>query len=138
MAARKTRGTKDKKRVVVLLVDDYEDNRDLYAEYLVHVGYEVCLASNGEEAIACAKANAPDFIVMDLSMPVLDGWEATRRIRMEQGERAPYIIALSGFADRSSRKRALEAGCDEFIAKPLLPSELVKRLRELESTRRDR
>ncbi len=121
---------------VVLLVDDYEDNRELYAEYLEHLGYTVLLAANGEEAVDAVETHTPDFVVMDLSMPVLDGWEATRRIRLEHGAGRPYIIALSGFADRSSRKRALEAGCDEFIAKPFLPSDLVKRLTELRASRK--
>lgn len=131
-AAPKSSGSRtgeDSRPPVVLLVDDVEDNRDLYETIFVHDGFEVVSAKNGEEAVAFAREHRPDVIIMDLSMPVLDGWEATRRIRTDVGLAATYIIAVSGFADARSRKRAIESGCDEFLPKPCLPRDLVARVR---------
>lgn len=103
----------------ILLVEDNIDNRDMLARRLQRKGYGVGLAANGLEGVAQAQAIRPDLILMDLSMPVLDGWEAIRRIKADPGLRAIPIIALTGHAMKDDRDRALAAGADEYMAKPL-------------------
>jgi len=103
----------------LLLVEDNVDNRDMLARRLMRKGYDVRLAANGLEGVEQAQAIHPDLILMDLSMPVLDGWEAIRRIRAAPGLRAIPIIALTGHAMKDDRDRALAAGADEYMAKPL-------------------
>ena len=103
----------------LLLVEDNVDNRDMLARRLTRKGYDVRLAANGLEGVEQAQAIHPDLILMDLSMPVLDGWEAIRRIRTDPGLRAIPIIALTGHAMKDDRDRALAAGADEYMAKPL-------------------
>ncbi len=117
----------------VLIVDDFEDNRAMYAEFLRFSGFEVEEATNGAEAIDKAREVLPDVVVMDLSLPVLDGWEATRRIKADARTRHIPIVALTGHALEGHSQGAREAGCDEFLAKPCLPESLlatVKRLLE--------
>jgi len=115
---------------LVLVVDDFEDNRAMYVEYLQFHGMRVAEAVNGEEAIAQATALRPSVIVMDLSLPVLDGWEATRRLKADAKTRAIRVIALTGHAEPAHAKKALEAGCDDFVAKPCLPENLLAKVRE--------
>jgi CheY-like chemotaxis protein len=115
----------------VLVVDDYEDNRQLYAETLVHSGFEVDEAVDGLEALAKADAVTPDAIVMDLSMPRMDGWEAIRRLRAEPRTRSTPIIVLSGHAVGDELERAMKAGADEACPKPCTPDDLVRRVRKL-------
>jgi len=103
----------------LLLVEDNVDNRDMLARRLMRKGYDVRLAANGLEGVEQAQAIHPDLILMDLSMPVLDGWEAIRRIRTDLSLRAIPIIALTGHAMKDDRDRALAAGADEYMAKPL-------------------
>lgn len=112
----------------MLVVDDNEDNREIYATSLRHAGYEVEVASDGEEALDAAARLRPRVVVMDLGMPGMDGWEAIRRLRAERSTDDAYVIVVSGFADRASRRRATDAGCDEFLAKPCLPRELIARI----------
>lgn len=112
----------------ILVVDDNEDNRDIYAASLSHAGYTVELACDGEEALAVAVRTRPSIVVMDLGMPGMDGWEAIRHLRCKQETKDAYVIVVSGFADTTSRKRAKEAGCDEFLAKPCLPRALLDRV----------
>jgi two-component system cell cycle response regulator DivK len=117
----------------VLIVDDFEDNRAMYAEFLRFSGFEVEEATNGAEAIEKARETMPDVVVMDLSLPVLDGWEATRRIKADARTRHIPIVALTGHALEGHSQGARDAGCDEFLAKPCLPESLlatVKRLLE--------
>ncbi len=112
----------------VLVVDDISDNRELYAEVLRQEGYDVISARDGAEAVEAVERHQPGIVLMDLGMPVVDGYESTRRIRDLAKIAQPYIVALSAFTDRTSRRRSLEAGCNEFLHKPLLPSDLTRKL----------
>ena len=115
-------------RPLVLLVEDYDDTREMYREYLEFSGFSVLTARNGIEAIELATNAHPDVVLMDLSLPIMDGWEATRRLRSSPATAALKIIALSAYPralDGSSRQ---EPGCDAFIAKPCLPTDLVAKL----------
>ena len=113
---------------LILVVDDSEDNRELCATLLERHGYEVVTASDGEDAVAKAIALRPHVILMDIGMPTMDGWEATRLIREATETASAHIIMLTAFADADSRRRSLAAGCDEFLAKPTPPDVLVARV----------
>jgi two-component system cell cycle response regulator DivK len=115
---------------LVLVVDDFEDNRAMYVEYLQFQGFRVAEAVNGLEAIERTQALLPVVIVMDLSLPVMDGWEATRRIKADPKTKHIRVIALTGHAEPAHAKKALEAGCDDFVAKPCLPENLLAKIRE--------
>jgi len=110
---------------VVLLVDDGDDNRAMYAEFLRDAGYDVLEARDGLEAIETATKLLPDLVIMDLSLPVIDGWEATRRVKGEARTAAIPVIVLSGHSLESDSRTAREAGCDGFLAKPCLPETLL-------------
>jgi two-component system, cell cycle response regulator DivK len=112
-------------KAVILLVEDFVDARDMYREYLEFSGFTVETACDGHEAIAKARAHNPDLILMDLSLPGLDGWEATKRLRADPATAHVTIVALSAHALAADWERAREAGCDGFIAKPCLPHDLV-------------
>ena len=103
---------------LILLVEDNELNRDMLSRRLKRAGHEVILAVDGQEAVTKALGDKPDIVLMDLSLPVFDGWEATRRIRAGGGSTLP-IIALTAHAMVGERERALEAGCDDFDTKPV-------------------
>jgi two-component system cell cycle response regulator DivK len=111
---------------LVLVVDDYEDTLFLYSEYLSFAGFRTSTAVNGAEAIAKARAEHPDVIAMDLSMPDMDGWEATRLLKADSSTRGICIIALTGHAEPAFVESAKHAGCDHFLAKPCLPEELMR------------
>jgi two-component system cell cycle response regulator DivK len=102
----------------VLLVDDYPDAREMYTEYLEFSGYEVIGAGNGLEALQRAVDESPDIILMDLSLPVMDGWEATRRLKADAATKDIIVIALTAHAMTPDEAIARRAGCDGFIAKP--------------------
>jgi two-component system, cell cycle response regulator DivK len=121
---------------LVLVVDDFQDNREMYAEYLAFSGFRVIQAANGKEALDQAFANRPDIIIMDLSLPVMDGWEATRRLKADQRTNAIPVVALTGHAMQGHSKGAMEAGCDAFVAKPCLPDQLVAEIRKMLSAPR--
>jgi two-component system, cell cycle response regulator DivK len=125
------RDTARDKAQTVLIVDDFEDNRAMYAEFLRYSGYEVIEATNGLEAVQKATTLLPDVVVMDLSLPVLDGWEATRRIKGDPRSRHIPIVALTGHALEGHSQGAREAGCDGFLAKPCLPETLLETVRDL-------
>lgn len=110
----------------VLIVDDFEDNRAMYAEFLRYSGIEVVEAKDGAEAVEKASTEMPDLVVMDLSLPVIDGWEATRRIKHDPRTRDIPIIALTGHALEGHSQGAREAGCEGFLAKPCLPETLLE------------
>jgi CheY-like chemotaxis protein len=116
---------------LVLIVDDFEDNRAMYSEYLTYSGYRVEQASDGAQAVDMTRRLMPDAIVMDLSLPVMDGWEATRRLKADDQTRHIPIIALTGHALAGHSRVAREAGCDAFLAKPCLPETLVEKVEEL-------
>jgi len=103
----------------LLIVDDDEMNRDVLTQRLLRRGYGVVSVTNGEEALAAAVSEKPDLILMDLAMPVLDGYEATRRLKSNPETASIPVIALSARAMRGDREKALEAGCDEYDVKPV-------------------
>ena len=111
----------------ILIVEDNEMNRDMLSRRLVRRGYEVLLAIDGETGIDMARANLPDLILMDMSLPVMDGWEATRRMKADEILVRIPIIALTAHAMASDRDDAIEAGCDDYDTKPIdLPRLLAK------------
>jgi CheY-like chemotaxis protein len=111
----------------VLLVEDNEMNRDMLSRRLMRRGYEVVIAVDGESGLALAGSEAPDLILMDMSLPVLDGWEATRRLKAAPATQRIPVIALTAHAMSSDRDKALEAGCDDYDTKPVeLPRLLGK------------
>jgi two-component system cell cycle response regulator DivK len=111
----------------ILLVEDNEMNRDMLSRRLERRGYEVIVAVDGEEGVARAKADAPDVVLMDLSLPGIDGWEATRQLKAAQETRSIPVLALTAHAMAGDREKALEVGCDEFDTKPVdLPRLLAK------------
>lgn len=115
----------------VLVVDDFEDNRQMYATYLRFFGYVVDEAVTGTEALASASEKRPDLIVMDLSLPGLDGWEATRRLKADPKTQDIPIVVVSGHALEGSVKSARDAGCDVFLRKPCLPQALLAEIKKL-------
>ena len=102
----------------VLLVEDNEDNRIVYSTILRHFGYDVIEALNGEEGISKARSEQPDLILMDISIPIIDGWEATQVLKHDPATRDIPIIALTAHALASDREKAMEVGCDGYLAKP--------------------
>jgi two-component system, cell cycle response regulator DivK len=116
---------------LVLLVDDYADNRAMYARYLVHAGFRVDEATNGVEALDKAGALQPDLIVMDLSLPVMDGWEATRRLKANPQTKRIPVLALTGHALGDHEREANAAGCDGYVTKPCLPEDLAARIQDM-------
>jgi two-component system, cell cycle response regulator DivK len=120
---------------LVLVVDDFPDNRDMYMQYLEFSGLRVAEAQNGHEALQQANTLLPDLIVMDLSLPGLDGWEATRRLKADPRTQSIPVIALTGHALAGHSKGAIEAGCDAFITKPCLPERLLEEIRKMLDSR---
>ncbi len=116
-----TLGRKPRSRPLVLLVDDIEDCRDVYGQYLRFTGYEVVEATDGYEALATAVTLAPDAIVMDLWLPHLDGWESIRRLKASPATASIPILVLTGDAYTQARHDAEEAGCQAYLVKPCLP-----------------
>ena len=111
----------------ILIVEDNEMNRDMLSRRLVRRGYEVVIAVDGETGIEAARASAPDLILMDMSLPLVDGWEATRRMKADEALRGIPVIALTAHAMARDREKALEAGCDDYDTKPIeLPRLLGK------------
>ena len=118
-------------RPCVLLVDDYPDAREMYSEYLQYSGFDVIEAGNGIEALQQAIEREPDIILMDLSLPVMDGWEATRRLKADKTTADIPIVALTGHALAGILEGAKKAGCDAFVTKPCLPDALVAEIKRL-------
>ncbi len=118
-------------RPCVLLVDDYPDAREMYSEYLQYSGFDVIEAGNGIEALQQAVERSPDIILMDLSLPVMDGWEATRRLKADRRTAGIPVVALTGHALAGISEGARRAGCDAFVTKPCLPEDLVKEIRKV-------
>jgi CheY-like chemotaxis protein len=123
-AGRATRGRLATKKI--LLVEDHEDNRNIYRTILEHYGYQVVVAIDGQSGIRVAQEELPDLILMDLSIPVVDGWEATRVLKRGAGTSGIPVIALSAHALSEDRERAREAGCDGYLAKPVEPRKVLE------------
>ena len=115
----------------ILLVEDNEMNRDMLSRRLVKRGYEVVVAVDGQEGVDKARAEAPALVLMDMSLPVLDGWEATRALRADPATRAIPVIALTAHAMAGDREKALAAGCDDFDTKPIELDRLLGKIEAL-------
>jgi CheY-like chemotaxis protein len=115
----------------VLLVEDNEESRDGLARHLRRKGYETLLAVDGRQGVDVARAESPDLILMDMSLPVLDGWEATRQLKAGSETRGIPVIALTAHAMAGDRERALEAGCDDYDTKPIEVSRLLTKIETL-------
>jgi two-component system cell cycle response regulator DivK len=124
-------GGNSSRRPLVLLEDDYSDAREMYAEYLTISGFDVAEAHDGLEAVAKAAELLPDVILMDMALPGLDGWEATRRLKRNPRTREIPVVALTGHAFAGYARTAEEAGCVAFVVKPCLPDALVTEVRRI-------
>jgi DNA-binding response OmpR family regulator len=113
---------------LVLLVEDHQDVRDMYADYLKFSGFSVIAASNGAEGVDAARSEHPDLILMDATMPGIDGWEATRLLKADAATRDIPILMLTAHVFSEYQTRARDVGADGFIAKPCLPDELVREI----------
>jgi CheY-like chemotaxis protein len=118
--------TDNDKLKTVLLVEDNEDNLVVYRTILEHVGFRVIEARDGEEGVSRAREHLPDLILMDISIPKMDGWEATQRLKADGNTRQIPIIALTAHALEEDRQKALQAGCDGYLAKPVEPRRVVQ------------
>ncbi|WP_437785014.1 response regulator [Sorangium sp. So ce1097] len=116
---------------LVLVVDDFQDNREMFAEYLSFSGFRVAEAATGREALDRAFELIPDLILMDLSLPEIDGWEATRHLKSDPRTKRIPIVALTGHTLAGHSREAKDAGCDAFLTKPCLPDTLVLEIRRL-------
>jgi CheY-like chemotaxis protein len=111
----------------LLLVEDHEEGREGLSRHLRRRGYEVLVAADGAQGLEAARSARPDLILMDMSLPILDGWEATRRLKADAATRPIPVIALTAHAMAGDREKALEAGCDDYDTKPVeLPRLLAK------------
>jgi two-component system cell cycle response regulator DivK len=138
LTSRERTGTRAKLAMPrVLVVDDVPDNRDIYAEYLRFKGYEVLTAEDGQLALEAATSHPLDVIVMDLALPVLDGWEATRRLKADARTRDIPVIALTAHDEPAYRQRALDVGCDVCLTKPHLPEDLDATILRVLAARRE-
>ncbi len=115
----------------ILLVEDNEMNRDMLSRRLEKRGYTLAIAVDGGQGVALAKSGLPDLILMDMSLPVLDGWEATQQVKADPATKGIPIIALTAHAMESDRQKALEAGCDDFDTKPVELPRLLAKIEEL-------
>jgi CheY-like chemotaxis protein len=115
----------------ILLVEDNEMNRDMLSRRLVRKGYEVIMALDGRQAVEMAAAENPDLILMDMSLPVIDGWEATRQVKAAPATRAIPVIALTAHAMAGDREKAIQAGCDDYDTKPIDFPRLLEKMTSL-------
>jgi len=115
----------------ILLVEDQEMNRDMLSRRLRKRGYEVAIAVDGAEGVEKARGEAPDLILMDMSLPVMDGWEATRTLKADAATRSIPVVALTAHAMTSDREKALEAGCDAYETKPVELPRLLETMEKL-------
>ena len=115
----------------LLLVEDNEMNRDMLSRRLEKRGYTLVLAVDGGQGVALAKSELPDLILMDMSLPVMDGWEATQLVKADPATKGIPVIALTAHAMESDRQKALDAGCDDFDTKPVELARLLIKIEEL-------
>lgn len=113
----------------ILIVEDNEMNRDMLSRRLKRKGYDVIMAVDGEQGVSMAKSEIPDIILMDMSLPIIDGWEATKQIKTDEKTQSIPIIALTAHAMTGDREKAIEAGCDDYDTKPI---ELTRLLGKIE------
>jgi len=115
----------------ILLVEDNEMNRDMLSRRLVRNGYEIVIAVDGQEGVDKALSEKPNLILMDMSLPVIDGWEATRRVKADPATRAIPVIALTAHAMAQDKEKAMAAGCDDFDTKPVDIQRLLGKIKAL-------
>ena len=115
----------------ILLVEDNELNRDMLSRRLERRGFQVLIAVDGEQGVAMAQSEAPDLVLMDMSLPVVDGWEATRRLKAAPETRSVPIIALTSHAMVGDRDKAIRAGCDDYDTKPIELPRLLEKINRL-------
>jgi two-component system, cell cycle response regulator DivK len=115
----------------VLLVEDNEMNRDMLSRRLTRRGFEVVFAVNGNQGVDLARSEKPDIILMDMSLPIMDGWEATRRVKSDDATRNVPVIGLTAHAMSGDREKAIEAGCDDYDTKPVELYRLVGKIERL-------
>jgi CheY-like chemotaxis protein len=115
----------------ILLVEDNEDNRIVYATVLQHYGYSVIEARNGEEGVRLAREQRPDVVLMDISIPIIDGWRATAMLKEDPATRRIPVIALTAHALPEDREKSKAVGCDGYLAKPCEPSKVLAEVRRL-------
>jgi CheY-like chemotaxis protein len=118
----------------LLLVEDNEESRDALSRHLRRKGYEVLTAADGQQGLEAARTGAPDLVLMDMSLPVLDGWEATRQLKADPQTRQIPVIALTAHAMADDREKALAAGCDEYDTKPVEFARLLGKIQALLGT----
>ena len=115
----------------VLLVEDNEMNRDMLSRRLIRRGFTVVFAADGQQGVDLARSEKPDIILMDMSLPVMDGWEATRRVKADETTRAVPVIGLTAHAMSGDREKAIEAGCDDYDTKPVEFDRLLEKMLRL-------
>ncbi|MEO0536047.1 MAG: response regulator [Cyanobacteria bacterium P01_A01_bin.123] len=115
----------------ILLVEDNEMNQDMLSRRLVRKGYDIIIASDGAEGLAKSKSDNPDLILMDMSLPVIDGWEATRQLKADPKTHTIPVIALTAHAMSGDREKALAAGCDDYDTKPIELARLINKIKNL-------
>ena len=117
-----------KKRILV--VEDQDDNRQILRDLLTKAGFDLIEAENGEDAVALAQTSRPDLILMDIQLPILDGYEATRRIKADPDLKSIPIIVVTSYALSGDEEKARLAGCDDYVAKPFSPRKLLAKIKE--------
>jgi CheY-like chemotaxis protein len=118
----------------VLLVEDNEMNRDMLSRRLIRRGFQVVFAMDGQQGVDLARSERPDIILMDMSLPVIDGWEATRRVKADDVTRSVPVIGLTAHAMSGDREKAIEAGCDDYDTKPVELDRLIGKIERLLGT----
>jgi two-component system, cell cycle response regulator DivK len=121
----------------VLLVEDNEMNRDMLSRRLIRRGFQVVFAMDGQQGIDLARSERPDIILMDMSLPVIDGWEATRCLKADDATRSVPVIGLTAHAMSGDREKAIEAGCDDYDTKPVELDRLIGKIEHLLGTAKD-
>lgn len=115
----------------ILLVEDNEMNRDMLSRRLRRRGYEVIIAVDGQQGVAMAQSSSPDIVLMDMSLPVMDGWQATRTLKASPDTKEIPVIALTAHAMSTDREKAMEAGCDDYDTKPIELTRLIAKMESL-------
>ena len=115
----------------VLLIEDNEMNRDMLSRRLIRRGFQVVFAMDGQQGVDLARSERPDIILMDMSLPIIDGWEATRRVKADDATRSVPVIGLTAHAMSGDREKAIEAGCDDYDTKPVELDRLIGKIERL-------